>query len=81
MAVNHFIQMNNITEEPGDSEDNEKSELVGFTHYDKSQDYYTNWALREKILTDILDSLEQPEDYIKHLMIMPQHDIASNLNF
>ena len=76
MAVNHFIQMNNITEAPGDSEDNERSELISLTHYEEGQDYYNNWVKREKILTDILDSLEQPEDYIKHLMLMPQHDIT-----
>ena len=81
MTVNHFIQMNKITEAPGDSEDNERSELIGFMQYAEGQDHYTNWAIREKILTDILDSLEQPEDYIKHLMLMPQHEITSNLHF
>ena len=81
MAVNHFIQMNNITEAPGDSEDNERSELIGFNDYEEGQDYYNNWVKREKILTDILDSLEQPEEYIKHLMLMPQHEITSNLHF
>ena len=77
MAVNHFIQMNNITEEePGESEDNERSEFIGFMMYAEGQDYCNNWVDRENILTNILDSLEQPEDYIKHLMLMPQHDIT-----
>ena len=65
MAVNHFIQMNKITEEaPGDSEDNERSEFLYFMQYAEGKDYYNDWVDRENILTDILDCLEQPEDYI-----------------
>ena len=81
MAVNHFIRMNNITEAPGESEDNERSELLDFYNYAEGQDYCNTWGDRENILTNILDCLEQPEDYIKHLMLMPQHEIASNLHF